>query len=143
MSDKNLYCKRCGNCCKGMIWRKRFGFNDAYSIAGADAGKEQVSSSLKIYYKKYLRKRGLRVKEMLEPEWDTKNKVILAHAKVGQCRFLSFVDNKAICLNYENRPDECRRYLCKKAKDQAMCAKISKNEKESKIIFSRLRQFTQ
>lgn len=133
--DKNQFCTRCGNCCKGMRWKKKFSFSKAISIAGGARSREDIEKALKTHYKKYLRRIGLPVEKMLPAEWNRKKKEILVQASVGRCRHLVFVsDKKAACLNYENRPKECRDYVCKKVREKMMLEKAKESRKEMETI---------
>jgi Fe-S-cluster containining protein len=132
--DKN-YCKRCGNCCKGMIWRKRFDIKEVFHIVKQPHTKKNIEESLVEYYKLYLWKKGLPVEKVLPIEW-SKDKIIV-QVRAGRCKYLAFTtDNKAICLNYKNRPNECRNYLCKKVKEKVMMEKVKESERAAKSVKS-------
>lgn len=135
--EKNHYCRRCGNCCKGMRWKKKFSFKKAISLAGGAETKEEIETAVKTHYKKYLRQIGLPVQKIHPLEWDKKKKKILAQADAGRCKHLAFVeDDKSICLKYEERPKECKDYICKKARQKMMIEKIKQSEKEAEKIFN-------
>ncbi len=117
--DKNKHCERCGNCCRGMVWKKRFSFEETFRIAGEKASRKEVEEKLMGFYREYIEKKGLPVEKEYQPEWDSKNRKIRVQAKVGRCRYLYFVeDDRSVCLNYKNRPKECKDYLCKKVKEK-------------------------
>ncbi|MBD3248434.1 hypothetical protein GF336_00125 [Candidatus Woesearchaeota archaeon] len=130
ITDKNRYCQRCGNCCRGMIWKKKFSFDRANEVAKGTKDKKQAEEKLIAYYKKHLIRTGLPIERVHPVNWDKRNKVVRVYISVGRCRHLSFTeDNKAICLNYKNRPSECRGYLCKKAKEKMKKDNTIRNEK--------------
>jgi len=114
MDDHNDKCRRCGNCCRGMIWMKSYSYDDAFSLVKKPASEIDVEIALAKKYISYLNSLGLPVEKIKKFEWNNKRKQIIVHAKVGQCAHLLFVNDKAVCRNYENRPKQCRNYLCKK-----------------------------
>ncbi|MFO8016149.1 MAG: hypothetical protein R6U32_03530 [Candidatus Woesearchaeota archaeon] len=128
--DENDYCMRCGNCCRDMQWKKKYSFDDAFSLVSMPASKADVEEALTRKYREYIESKGLPVEKMHPPEWDRKNRKIQVKAKAGRCIHLDFTeDNKAICLNYHNRPNECRNYLCKKVKQKIMTEKELEKER--------------
>lgn len=133
----NEYCKRCGNCCRGMLWRKKFSFREAIGIAKGSYNKKEIEEALIKFYKKYLQERRLPIEEIKPVKWDKNKQKIIVEVNVGRCGHLSFTeDNKAICLNYENRPNECRDYLCKKARNQILIEKMEESERSVKLLKS-------
>ncbi len=113
-----------------MIWKKKFSFDRAEEIAKGAKDKKQAEEKLIIYYKNHLTDTGLPIEKVHPVNWDKRNKVVRIYISVGRCSYLSFTeDNKAICLNYNNRPSECRGYLCKKAKEKMRKEDAVKKEK--------------
>jgi hypothetical protein len=139
--NKDSYCTRCGNCCKGLIWRRKYSFREAEKVSFGATKKEEIEKALASDYKKNLISKGQDVKKTDSIEWDYKNKVIGVCIEVGKCKHLSFLtDKKAICLNYENRPKECRDYLCKKARQKLMLEKIKESERSANNLLKSERE---
>ena len=127
--DKNRYCRRCGNCCRGMVWKKKYSFEEVAHIAMGAKPKQEVEKILIQKYKNYLKSKGMNMKKVFDTEWDKKNKTITVQVEVGECQHLSFTeDSVAVCKIYYNRPLECRQYLCKKIKENVILKRIKETE---------------
>ena len=119
IQDLNLHCKRCGNCCQGLVWMKRFGFTEAFNLTRGSKTKSKIEKSVVANYRKYLQKNGVPVKKLHDLLWDKNTKIITVQMETGRCKFLRFAkDNKAICTIYTKRPDECKTYLCRKVRNK-------------------------
>lgn len=112
-----------------MVWRKKFSFDEVFEIAKERVKKKNIEKKLISYYKNYLNKKGLSVKRKYSIEWEQKNKRVIIQVGVGKCKHLSFIeDDKAICLNYKKRSEECRDFLCRKASNRMLRNKIRKKK---------------
>ena len=67
--DKNSYCERCGKWCLGMVWRRKFSFEEAFKLAKENSSKKEVEEGLILHYKKYLHKKGISVEKTFPIEW--------------------------------------------------------------------------
>ena len=122
-----------------MIWRKQFSFRRALELTKGITNKKDVEKTLISYYKKHLHNIGVPVKEIYPLKWDKENKTVTIEAKVGKCKHLAVTDdNKAVCLNYKNRPNECRDYLCKKIREKILLEKVKENERSAKLVKSHI-----
>ncbi|HZX44055.1 MAG TPA: hypothetical protein VFF28_00055 [Candidatus Nanoarchaeia archaeon] len=108
----NKLCQRCGQCCNGLVWRKKRSYKNFPGLGDRSNAEKEIIQT----YRQYLDRIGIPVTKILPIEWDEKNKEVMIKAQAGTCRNLSFLpDGKALCLNYAERPNECRNFICKKA----------------------------
>lgn len=130
--ELEINCKRCGNCCRGMVWKKHYKFDDAFSMVKEDSSRDDVNDALNSDYIKYLEQIGLPLEKLFKPEWETKGRRIIMRARVGRCKHLSFnEEDLAVCSNYGARPVECSRYLCKKIRNEQRLKKYKGKKKKS------------
>lgn len=136
MKYKDSDCKRCGTCCREIIWRRKFSFEEISKILEKPATKKEIEAKVTEYQKNYMESYGLRPKKIFLPEWDKKNKKLIIQIRAGRCKHLLFAADKiAFCLNYKNRPKECRSFLCKKARNSILLKKVRKTFPKAQEYF--------
>ena len=136
MTDTNKnYCKRCGNCCQGYMWQKVFKIQEAYDLAKGNRDEKYIENILVMKFNDRLNNFGIPVKKEYPAKWIKNRGIIVIRVQTGKCNNLFFTeDDKAMCKIYENRPKECRDFLCKKANNEKILDKIKESEKKLNIF---------
>ena len=110
-------CKRCGDCCKNMIWETEYPDDELFKLIKEPLNKKETEKIIYKDHEKHLATFGLPTKNHVAITWKKKKVMAIVETRAGKCKHLGFdKEGNSFCRIHKKRTAPCKKYFCRKAK---------------------------